>query len=503
MNPAEWLARTARRKPDAPALFRGSKQVATYAEFAARAAAIGGALAERDIGPGSRVAIFMSNRIEYLEAMYGIWFTGAAVIPINGKLHAKEAAWIAEHAEASLVLTDDSSIEALHAAMGENPKPVVSVQGSEFDAMRSHVGLPEPAMMDTDDLAWLFYTSGTTGRPKGVMITAGNLLVLSQTYLVDVDDLSQADCALYAAPMSHAAGIYNPMYVMLGMRHVVPESGGFDPAEIFALAPQFEPVTMFAAPTMVRRLIDVAKGSGQAGDGIKTIVYAGGPMYEADIREAVDHFGPKFVQVYGQGECPMAITALRREDIADRNHLNWRSRLNSVGTAQSIVSVRIVDDAGNEVPRGALGEIVVRGAAVMGGYWRNEAATADTIRDGWLWTGDVGSMDEDGFVTLQDRSKDLIISGGSNIYPREVEEVLLQHPDVREVAVVGKPHDEWGEEVVAFVVGDAPSTELDALCLDQIARFKRPKQYRTLPELPKNNYGKVLKTELRLILKDG
>ncbi|WP_147126542.1 class I adenylate-forming enzyme family protein [Shimia ponticola] len=502
MNPAEWLVRTARRLPTAPALFTGPRQVAEYAGFAHRAAAIGGAMAERGIGTGCRVALFMTNRIEYLEAMYGAWFNGAAVVPINAKLHAKEAAWIAEHSEASLILTDNASLTDVREALGAAAIPVVSVQGSEFSVMRAAKPLKEPALMDTNDLAWLFYTSGTTGRPKGVKITAGNLLVLSQSYLVDVDSLSSKDTALYAAPMSHAAGIYNPMYVMLGMRHVVPESGGFDPAEIFELAPQFDPVTMFAAPTMVRRMIDVAKASNTQGDGIKTVVYAGGPMYEADIVEAVDHFGPKFVQVYGQGECPMAITALRREDIADRSHPNWRSRLNSVGTAQSIVSVRIFDDAGQEVPRGEIGEIAVRGAAVMGGYWRNDTATADTIKDGWLWTGDVGFMDADGYVTLQDRSKDLIISGGSNIYPREVEEVLLQHPAVREVAVVGKPHEEWGEEVVAFVVGNAPEEELDALCLGQIARFKRPKVYRSIAELPKNNYGKVLKTDLRQLLAD-
>ncbi|MEM1302604.1 MAG: AMP-binding protein, partial [Pseudomonadota bacterium] len=302
MNPAEWLVRTARRAPDAPALFSGPAQVADYGEFARIAGSIGGALRARGIGPGHRVAIFMSNRIEYLLAMYGAWFTGAAVVPINAKLHAKEAAWIAAHAEASLIFTDDASAPVLSDALADQAIPLMSVQGAEFTAMCSHPGLAEPSTFATDDLLWLFYTSGTTGRPKGVQITAGNMLVLSQSYLVDVDTLSSTDTALYAAPMSHAAGIYNPMYVMLGMRHVVPESGGFDPAEIFALAPQFEPVTLFAAPTMVRRLVDVGKSTGSTGKGIKTILYAGGPMYEADIVEAVDHFGPLFVQVYGQGE---------------------------------------------------------------------------------------------------------------------------------------------------------------------------------------------------------
>ena len=198
----------------------------------------------------------------------------------------------------------------------------------------------------------------------------------------------------------------------------------------------------------------------------------------------------------------MGITALSRQFVSDRTHPRWKQRLSSVGTAQSSVRVSIFDDDGNVVPTGAVGEIVVSGPTVMKGYWQNEAATAKTIKDGWLWTGDMGAMDQDGFVTMHDRSKDLIISGGSNIYPREVEEVLLELPQVSEVAVVGKPHDDWGEIVVAFVVSsdDIDSEALDAHCVENIARFKRPKLYRFVDELPKNNYGKVLKTDLRDLL---
>ncbi|MCE2990040.1 MAG: AMP-binding protein, partial [Nitrosomonadaceae bacterium] len=185
------------------------------------------------------------------------------------------------------------------------------------------------------------------------------------------------------------------------------------------------------------------------------------------------------------------------------------ARIGSVGVAQSAVEVRVADAAGSSLPVGETGEILVRGDTVMAGYWRNPGATARTLRDGWLWTGDMGALDEDGFLTLKDRSKNLIISGGSNIYPREVEEVLLRHPSVREVAVVGRPDPEWGEVVIAFVVADqtahanpVDAAALDALCLDHIARFKRPKEYRFVAALPKNNYGKVLKTELRAELQN-
>ena len=211
-----------------------------------------------------------------------------------------------------------------------------------------------------------------------------------------------------------------------------------------------------------------------------------------------------FVQIYGQGECPMCITALSRDAVADRADPRWRERLASVGRAQSVVEVAICDEAGAPLPAGQVGEIVVRGDVVMPGYWNNPEASARTIVDGWLRTGDMGSLDADGFLTLKDRSKDMIISGGTNIYPREVEEALLLHPMVREVSVVGRPHPDWGEDVVAFVVADAEmdSAALDAHCLDHIARFKRPKAYFALRELPKNNYGKVLKTELRKMLED-
>ncbi|MCT4654977.1 MAG: AMP-binding protein [Cohaesibacter sp.] len=501
MNPALWLARSAKRAPMAQALFHGTQQVATYGEFAAQAASVAGALAERGIGKGDRVAIFMSNSPDYLVVMYGIWFAGAVAVPINGKLHIREAAWIMDNAEASLAFISDDIAHDLACVMTRESCALVSVNDQAFAAMKEASPLPAPVSLDRDDMAWLFYTSGTTGTPKGVMMSCGNISAMVMGYFIEVDDVETTDSILYAAPMSHGAGIYNFMFVMRGCRHVVPLSGGFDAHEILELAPQIGNIAMFAAPTMVRRLVDVAKHTGQTGEGLKTIVYAGGPMYLADILDAVEVMGPRFVQIYGQGECPMAITALGRADVTDRAHPRAMERLASVGLAQCMVEVRIVDEKGKGLPNGEIGEIVVKGSPVMLGYWRNPEATVQTLRDGWLWTGDMGFMDDDGYITMQDRSKDMIISGGSNVYPREVEEVLLTHEEVREVAVVGQVDEEWGELVVAFVVTTADSKlddkALDHLCLDNIARFKRPKFYHFVDELPKNNYGKVLKTELR------
>jgi long-chain acyl-CoA synthetase len=511
MNPANWLARTAALTPKAPALLSGLDIVADYATFARRAAAIASTLSrQHGVGPGDRVAILMHNCTQYLEVMYGIWWLGATAVPINAKLHAREAAWIVNDAGARVVFTCNKTHGAFARTAPDCVATVVPAGSDDYNAMYTHSPvagpLDDPARMSGDDMMWLFYTSGTTGRPKGVMMTCANIQAMILGYVSAIGAHSAADATLYAAPMSHGAGIYNFMHVMAGGRHICPKSGGFDEAEIQALAPQIGRISMFAAPTMVRRMLDHAKTTGGSGEGIDTIIYAGGPMYLADILEAVDVMGPRFAQIYGQGECPMAITALTRAQVADRRHANWRSRLASVGTAQAASLVQVVGADMAPLLAGDIGEIVVSGAAVMKGYWQNETATADTIVDGWLKTGDMGALDPEGFLTLHDRAKDMIISGGSNIYPREVEEVLLSHPDVSEVAVVGRKDKEWGETVVAFVVAvpgcELESAALDQLCRDHIARFKRPRDYVFLQALPKNNYGKVVKRDLREMLED-
>lgn len=489
MNIANWLARTAAAHPARQALFHGESAVCDYGMFHQSAGCIAAGLLARGVREGDRIGIFMDNHPDWLLGIYGILYAGAVAVPINAKLHGREAAYILHDSGATLCLTDHAHHEKLKSA--DTPCPCT--------APRSLLGKGSVpvASRAAEDLAWLFYTSGTTGTPKGVMITHGMLMAMSLSYGMDVDKVSAQHAAIYAAPLSHGAGLYNFLHVQAGARHVIPMSGGFEAEEILDLASEFGDCHMFAAPTMVKRLTDGAIAAKRGGEGLRTIVYAGGPMYTADIIAAVDHFGPVFVQIYGQGECPMAITALSRADVADRSHPDWRARLGSVGRAQSVVEVQIGDAQGAPLPAGQSGEIMVRGAPVMPGYWNNPEASAKTLQKGWLMTGDIGHLDETGYLTLQDRSKDVIITGGSNVYPREVEEVLLRHPHISEASIVGAQHPDWGEEVVAFVVGTATEAELDALCLENIARFKRPKRYIRLLELPKNNYGKVLKTALR------
>jgi long-chain acyl-CoA synthetase len=509
MNLACLLQRSALLYPERPALLHGDQLLYRYGELADRVARLARGLSQScGLQPGARVALYMSNHPAYLELLYAAWWAGLAVVPVNAKLHAKELAYIVQDAGAEALFVSADLGSSLQRELASMPglRMVCCPDEAAYAALLAH----EPAPMQArgpDDLAWLFYTSGTTGRPKGVMQTHRNLFAMTACYFIDVDAVEAEDVIVYAAPMSHGAGLYNFAFVARAARHVVPLSGGFDVAELQALSQLLGRLCLFAAPTMVKRLVEHLQAGGGSAVGYKTIVYGGGPMYVQDIQRALALMGPRFVQIYGQGESPMTITALARAQLAEHDHPDWLARLASVGVAQSLVEVRVADEQGEPVPAGVTGEVLVRGDTVMAGYWRQPEATAQALRGGWLWTGDMGALDAQGFLTLKDRSKDLIISGGSNIYPREVEEVLLRCAGVREVAVVGQADAEWGEIVVAFVAPEPgvqlEAAALDAQCLQELARFKRPKRYLFVDALPKNHYGKVLKTALRQQLKDS
>src|SRR5918993_1354865 len=454
MNVALWLERAGRADPERPAIGEGRSVVRRYGELAGRTARLAAALrGTLGLRPGDRTAIIAKNCPDYVEALYAIWWAGLAAVPVNAKLHAAEFAYTLEHSGARVCFA-------------------------------------------TADLE-----SGTTGRPKGAMLTHANIAAASHAYLAEVDPTAPGDAILHAAPMSHGSGLYIMPHVMRRGINVVPDSGGFDPAEIFESFGHWRRMSMFGAPTMVKRL--VASPAECDASAVRTIVSGGAPMYVEDARAALDRFGPCFAQIYGQGESPMTITTLSKAEMAEREHPRWLERLGSAGLPYACVEVAVVDQDERPLSAGEAGEVICRGLPVMSGYWNNPEASAPTLRNGWLHTGDVGAFDQEGYLTLKDRSKDLIISGGSNIYPREVEEVLLTHPGIREVSVIGRPDPEWGEIVVAYVVGEAARDELDRLCLSRIARFKRPKAYIFVEGLPKNNYGKVLKTELRTIDRDA
>ncbi len=501
MNLSHSLATVARHVPNQRAI-TSDDGVLTYAQFELQVAHIAGALRTRHgLAPGARVAIVMDNCGAFLPALFGIWRAGLTAVPVNSKLHAKEVAWIIGNADARLVLASKAHADALTALRVALPEIVATGTANWLSLLAAEPITTIPT--DPDAEAWLFYTSGTTGRPKGAVLTHRNLLFACHAYYADVDFVDERDCYVSAAPLSHGAGLYALPHILRGSHQIV--LPGFDTGEVLDIFARYRRVSMFAAPTMVTRLVNDGRAADMDTSGLKTMIYGGAPMYVADLKKAIGVFGPKFFQLYGQGEAPMTISGLTKRMHADVDHASYEERLGSAGIARTGCAMRVVDGDGRDVGVGAIGEIITKSCCVMRGYWNNDEANANALRDGWLWTGDLGRVDACGFMTLKDRSKDMIISGGSNIYPREIEEVLLTHPGVLECAVVSRPHADWGEEVIAFVVaradaGGVDGVSLDRLCLENIARFKRPKGYRVVANLPKSNYGKILKTELRQIL---
>jgi acyl-CoA synthetase (AMP-forming)/AMP-acid ligase II len=503
MNIAHLLLGSSQEFRELPALARGTSPYLSYRDLWRKVAVMSTHLQVRfGLQRGDRVAFAMTNCVETIEVMYAIWHAGLSAVPMNAKLHAREMAFILANSGASLCFVTPDLADTIAEAAKEAPelREIVDVTTRSYAFM--NVGDPSPmAEVEPTDLAWLFYTSGTTGRPKGAMLTHRNLLAMTLNYYADVDRPPPGGSIVHAAPISHGSGLWNFAMLGRGSVQVFPESGKYEVPETVELMNRWPECSIFLAPTMVKRLIEHGSVSELGPEALRLITYGGAPMYVSDLKRALDLLGNKLAQLYGQGESPMTITHLSREYHWDRAHPRWEQRLASAGRPDSCMEVRVVDEEGRQLAVGEVGEIVCKGDPVMAGYWNNPEATARSLRDGWLWTGDVGAFDEEGLLTLKDRSKDMIISGGSNIYPREIEDVLNLHPAVAECSVVGRPHPEWGEDVVAFVVtrpgASVAPADLDRLCLDNIARFKRPKDYKFIEALPKNNYGKILKTELR------
>jgi acyl-CoA synthetase (AMP-forming)/AMP-acid ligase II len=497
------LDQAATRFGERGAVYRGTEQLYTFAELRDRALRLAtslttsspvASLAPADLDTGARIAIASENRPEIVELMFAVWAAGCAVVPINFKLHPLEMAQILDDSGAAVVFASPKIAAGL---TGVTAVPVEAIDSPTY-AGRLESEPAIPANTDPGALAWLFYTSGTTGRSKGAMLSHRNLMAMTVSHLADFDSPDENSSLVHGAPMSHGSGLYIAPYILRGARQVIPASAGFEPDEFLDLCDHHPRSSCFLAPTMVQRLV----GTGRPRPAnLTTVVYGGGPMYVDSLKKAMAAFGPIFVQLYGQGEAPMTITGLRQRDHLSRGGLADDAVLGSVGYPRSGVEVAVLDADGIPAAVDEIGEIACRGDVVMSGYWNNAAATAATLVGGWLRTGDMGSFDSRGYLTLRDRSKDVVISGGSNIYPREVEEVLVEHAGVDEACVVGAPDEEWGEVVVAFIVGTADERDLDAHLLERIARFKRPKRYVYVDELPKNSYGKVLKRELRELVR--
>jgi acyl-CoA synthetase (AMP-forming)/AMP-acid ligase II len=506
MNVGRFLAHAAERDPAKPAFVWGSN-VISYGQANARSDSVAGALQRFGLAKGERVGVLMPNCPQLLESMFATWKAGGCVVPLNARFRREEIIYHLADARARAVI------------FGEQYRDVVAALSDRVPAVERFICVGEPLagqlayeelaagdlgpLRDGDvadeDLAWLFYTSGTTGRPKGAMLTYGNLTFVSVAWVADLMPLQPEDVGLHAAPLTHGAGFHALALTMKGATQVLLRPAQFDPENFCATVQRHRITNAWLVPTQIKMLLNYADLGKWDLSSLRWIVYGGSPMYVEDLKQALHRIGPVFVQIYGQGETPMTATYLRREDhVAEGARA---ARLASCGRPRSGLEVRVLDEQDRELRRGQTGQICVNGASVMAGYWERPEATAETLRGGWLHTGDIGYMDSHGYVFILDRTKDMIISGGANIYPREVEEVLIQHPAVSEACVVGVPHEIWGEAVKAIVVlqPDAAATgeALTQFVGQRLADYKKPKSVDFVAELPKNAYGKVLRRELK------
>lgn len=456
-----------------------------YKDLQKRVYQLYAALKDAGLKKGDRIGILMSNRLEHIELDLAAAFGGFIKVPINYRLHPREVEYILGNAEPKVLIGETEYIRQIETDCKQ------ILVGSEYEKWLSSYEPAEPKMeADEDDLFAIMYTSGTTGKPKGVMLSHRNM-ISGALSLALVCETTADDIVGHVAPLTHGSNFLSHISWLFGLTQIVFDK--FDPADFLNDVEKEKVSIIFMVPTMVNLMIQSPDFDPKKLANIKSINMAGSPIAASKLKQAIEKAGPIFIETYGQVEAPMTITVMPRYELA--------SRLESCGAAGPFVEMKLVDDEGSEVNQGEIGEIICKGPLVMKGYWRNEKATAETIRDGWLYTGDLGWMDEKGYLHIVDRKKDVIISGGLNIYPREVEEVLNKHNGVKETSVIGMPHDKWGEAVTAYCVLNegalVDQEELFELCKNHLASYKKPKEIYIVKELPKSSYGKILKRELK------
>jgi len=508
MNVGTLFTKSARTYPERLAIVYGDYEL-TYRQANERINKLANGLVGLGIKKGENVAILLHNCPEFIETLFACFKAGIGTVPINFRLHPKECSFIIDNSEAVAVILGDDFRDSLYALKHEMPgvKNYICIT-DPLEGMLQYEKLLEgqpPTFADVDvernDLAWLFYTSGTTGQPKGAMLTHHNLMMMTMNFFADMSPLGPQDAILHAAPLSHGSGLYSLPNVAKGAANAILKSKSFEPKSVFETIQRRNVTNMFLAPAMIKRLITSPEISNYDLRSLKCVHYGGAPIYVEDLKASVKKLGQIFVQLFGQAESPMTISYLPKEEHLLEGTDEQMKRLTSAGIPRTDVEVKIFDEHDNELPPEKMGEIVVRGEVVMKGYWRNPQATAETLRGGWLHTGDLGVMDEKGYVYILDRAKDMIISGGENIYSREIEDVILLHPAVHEVAVIGVPDDTWGEAIKAIVAlkesQKATEEGIINFCKEHLASFKKPKSIEFIDAIPKNPYGKVLKRELR------
>jgi len=512
MNLAHFLTAAARRFPDRPGCIWGGRHW-RWAEIDARVSAIAAGLAANGIGKGSRILVHSKNGNEMFESMFAAFRLGAVWVPTNFRLLPDEVAYLAEASGASAFLCHGDFPAHVTAVRAVAPNILVARISADSGAaaafsgvtveqlISNHVGTAVPnTAVEYDDPCWFFFTSGTTGRSKAAVLTHGQMTFVVTNHLADLlPGLTEHDASLVVAPLSHGAGVHQLDAVARGAPTILLPTERFDVEEAFRLIETHRITNLFTVPTILKMLAEHPAADHYDHSSLRHVIYAGAPMYREDQKAVLRKFGKVIVQYFGLGEVTGTITVLPAavHELED----GPAARIGTCGVERTGMQVSIQDDAGNEFPPGATGEICVIGPAVFAGYYNNPEANAKAFRNGWFRTGDLGHMDEQGFLYITGRASDMYISGGSNIYPREIEEKILTHPAIAEVAVLGLPDPRWGEIGVAVCVAREGAKIGEAELLEwltsRIARYKLPKRVFFWDALPKSGYGKIPKRLIR------
>lgn len=499
-NLAHFLTRNARRLPTSPAVIWGDR-IWTWAELDARVSALAAGMADRyGITKGTRVLVQSQNCNQMLESMFACFRLGAVWVPTNFRQRPDEVAWLAQSSGAAMMICGAEFPDHANACSSISQHLTIG-EGCDFDTLvDAYMGQTmNDVVVDRDDPCWFFYTSGTTGRPKAAVLTHGQMSYVVLSHLNDLMPGSgPCDISLVVAPLSHGAGVHQLVKAAAGGATLLMPAGRFDVSEAWRLVEMHKVTDMFTVPTIVKMLVEDPAVNRFDRSSLRHVIYAGAPMYRADQITALSTLGPVLVQYFGLGEVTGNITVLPpMEHSADDGAM----RIGTCGFERTGMQISIQDDAGQTLAPFETGEICVCGPAVFAGYFDNPEANAKSFREGWFRTGDLGHLDCAGFLYITGRSSDMYISGGSNVYPLEIEEKILTHEAITEAAVLGIPDPKWGEVGIAVCVphADAQVTgpEIQAFLKDRLSSYKLPKQVFLFDEMPKTSYGKITKKLIR------
>jgi acyl-CoA synthetase (AMP-forming)/AMP-acid ligase II len=511
MNVNYLINRASKEFPDHTAVIYGDVR-RTFTDLNGRVNRFANGLLKLGIRKGDRVGMLLNNCCEFIEIDFALSKTGIVRVPLNARLAGSDHEYMLNDSASHTLIYGErftETVQAIQRSLRTVRKLIRISEGFskenilgalDYEDLINNNPPHEPQEdVEEDDLHTLFYTSGTTGKPKGAMLTQRSWANVAINLVLDYGPVTEEDVILNTQPLSHGAGFFVLPYFIKGATNVlIPE---FKPSVVFETIEREKVTVLKLVPSMLYQLIEAPEKSQYDLSSLHSVIYGGSPIAAPRLVEAIHFFGKKLIQLYGQAEAPMCISTLSKKDHLIEGSEDVVKRLSSAGKPCLNVEVRIVDENGKDLQPGEVGEVIVRGYHIMKGYWNLPDATAEVLRDGWVHTGDLGYFDSEGYIFLVDRKRDVIISGAFNIYPKEIEDVIVTHPKVKEVAVIGVPDEKWGEAVKAVVVPkkgvEVTEQEIIDYCRDHMASFKKPKTVDVIEKLPRNPYGKILKTVLR------